>query len=104
MPSPVTAPRMRDKSRAETNEFCLVLTPDLSAPERASRAIGEHFGTLAEETRRELAAVVADLVDRSLEHRPLTPITVTAVRGHDSVRGEVGHNGDLAAFEIGLGG
>ena len=96
---------MRDKKTvAETNEFCLVLTPDLGAPGQASDAIREHFRTLAEETRRKLAAVVADLVDRAVEERPVTPITVTAVRGPGSVRGEVGEQGHLAAFEIPLRG
>ena len=96
---------MRDKtSAAETNEFCLVLTPGLGAPGQASHAIREHFRTLAEETRRKLAAVVADLVDRAVEQRPPTPITVTAVRGPGSVRGEVGEQGNLAPFEIPLGG
>jgi hypothetical protein len=96
---------MREKTRAaETNEFCLVLTPDLGAPAHASKAIREHFRTVAEETLRKLASLVADLVDRSVAHRPLTPITVTAVRGEHSIRGEVGHNGDRAAFEIALSG
>jgi hypothetical protein len=96
---------MRDKTRvAETNEFCLVLTPDLGAPGQASDAIREHFRNLAEETRRKLAVVVADLVDRAVEQRPVTPITVTAVRGEGSVRGEVGEQGNHAAFEIPLTG
>jgi hypothetical protein len=92
---------MRTKPKAaETNEFCLVLTAELSAPAYASTAIREHFRNVAEETLRNLAALVADLVHRSVALRPLTPITVTAVRGDNSIRGEVGHNGDLAAFEI----
>jgi hypothetical protein len=96
---------MRDKTTtAETNEFCLVLTPDLGAPGYASSAIREYFQTVAEETRRKLAAVVADLVDRAVEQRPMTPITVTAVRGEGSVRGEVGDQGNQAEFEIPLGG
>jgi hypothetical protein len=96
---------MRDKTTtADTNEFCLVLTPDFGAPGHASSAIREHFRTVAEETRRKLAAVVADLVDRAVEQRPMTPITVTAVRGERSVRGEVGDQGNQAEFEIPLGG
>jgi hypothetical protein len=96
---------MRDKTKvAETNEFCLVLTPDLGAPGQASHAIREHFRTLAEETRGKLAAVVGELVDRAVEERPVTPITVTAVRGAGSVRGEVGEQGNLARFEIPLRG
>ena len=96
---------MRDKKTvAETNQFCLVLTPHLGASGQASHAIREHYRTLAEETLRKLAAVVADLVDRAVEARPVTPITVTAVRGPGSVRGEVGEQGNLTTFEIPLGG
>jgi hypothetical protein len=96
---------MRDKKTvADTNQFCLVLTPGLGAPGQASDAIREHFRTLAEETRRKLAAVVADLVDRAVQGRPVTPITVTAVRGAGSVRGEVGEQGNLTTFEIPLHG
>ena len=102
--SPLGAPGMRDKTAAETNEFCLVLTPDLGAPAYAGRAIQEHFRTLAEETLRKLAALVADLVHRAVEARPPTPITVTAVLGPSSVRGEVGEQGNLASFEIPLAG
>jgi len=96
---------MRDKTRAaETNEFCLVVTPDPEAAAQASEAIWEHFRALADETRRPLAAIVAELVDRSVEHRPLTPITVTAVLGTDSIRGEVADDGNLAPFEVALAG
>jgi len=94
---------MGTKTRAaETNEFCLVLTADYRAAAQASEAIWEHFSALAAETRKKLAVLVAELVERAVEHRPLTPITVTAVPGPDSIRGEVGDEGNFAAFEVPL--
>jgi hypothetical protein len=94
---------MGPKTRANDAEFCLVLTPTRWAPMRASEAIREHFGMLAEETRKHLAAVVAELVQSSVDRRPRTPITVTVALGLNSIHGEVSdHLGDLVPFVIPL--
>jgi hypothetical protein len=94
---------MGPKTRtAETDEFCLVLSPELGAAAYASQAIREHYRILAEETRRQLVAVVSELVDRSVEQRPGAPITVTAALSAESIRGEVADHGDRVSFEIPL--
>jgi len=94
---------MDPKTRAaDTNDFCLVLTPELVASAYAARAIREHFRALAEETRRKLVGVVSELVERSVEQRPDTPITVTAALGSDSIRGEVADHAGFSTFEIPL--
>jgi hypothetical protein len=88
----------------DPNEFCLVLTPGLSAPGRASEAIRQHFGGLAEEIRSNLGALVGELVERSVERRPRSPITVMAVLYADAIRGEVSDPVDLVSFEVPLAG
>jgi hypothetical protein len=90
--------------RPDANEFCIVLTPGQSAPASASEAIRRHFGALAEEIRSNLAALVGELVERSVERRPRSPITVMAVLGTDAIRGEVSDPGDLVSFEVPLAG
>jgi hypothetical protein len=98
-----SGPGMVTKTQApDANEFCLVLTPTLSAPVRAREATRQRFGMLADETRRELAAIVGELVESSVERRPRKPITVTVVLGADSIRGEVADQSDLVPFEIPL--
>jgi hypothetical protein len=94
---------MGAKTRAaQTKDFCLVLSPDRSAHLRASEALRERFRLLAEETRRKLVAVVAELVDDAVARRCGWPIRVTVVLGRDSIRGEVADQADLVAFEIPL--
>ena len=104
-PSPLAALGMEPKTRATNKtEFCLVLTPQWGAAAHASLALRKHFRVLAEETRMRLVSVVTELVDRSVEQGPGTPITVTAALGADSVRGEVADRGGLVSFEIPLTG
>jgi hypothetical protein len=94
---------MEPKTQApDANEFCLVLTPTVSAPVRASEAIRQRFGVLADDIRSNLAAVVGELVESSVERRPRRPITVMVGLGADVIRGEVSDNGDLVPFEIPL--
>jgi hypothetical protein len=85
---------------AELTDFCLVLTPSLTAAGRASEAIRKRFTFLAEETSREVAAVVAELVQRSVERRPRKPITVTIALDPDAIRGEVSDHGGIVPFQI----
>jgi hypothetical protein len=94
--------RMETKTRgADLTDFCLVLTPTLTAADRASEAIWKRFTFLAEEIRREVAAVVAELVQSSVERRPRVPITVSIALESDVIHGEVS-DGDLFPFEIPL--
>jgi hypothetical protein len=83
-------------SAAGGGEFCLVLTPSLEAAGRASEAIRQRFTILAAETRSNLAAVVAELVQNSVDHRPGRPITVTVALGADAIRGEVADHSNPA--------
>jgi hypothetical protein len=85
---------------AELTDFCLVLTPTLNAPERAGDAIRNRFKFLDDETRGNVAAVVAELVQRSVERRPRGPITVTIALDADAIHGEVSDHGDLRPFHI----
>jgi hypothetical protein len=94
---------MRKRTQApDANEFCLVLTPTASAPLRASEAIRQRFGALADQVRRDLAALVGELVEDSVERRPRKPITVTIVLGAGAIRGEVSDPDNLVQFEIPL--
>jgi hypothetical protein len=95
--------RMEIETRApELTDFCLVLTPTLTAAARASEAVRKRFTFLPEETRREVASVVAELVETSVERRPRKPITVVISLDSDAIRGEVYDQGDIARFEIPL--
>jgi hypothetical protein len=87
---------------ADLTDFCLVLTPTLGAAERASEAIRKRFAFLAEETRDEIAARVAQLVQSSVDGRPRKPITVSIALDTDAIRGEVSDHGDLFEFEVSL--
>jgi two-component sensor histidine kinase len=82
---------------ARADEFRLVLSPDRGAGFRAREAVRQRFGTLAEATRRDLIAVVTELVNNSVEHGPGKPITLTLVLGRESIRGEVADQGNPAA-------
>jgi hypothetical protein len=94
---------MEIETRApELTDFCLVLTPTLTAAARASEAVRKRFTFLAEETRLQVAGVVAELVESSVERRPRKPITVAISLDSDAIRGEVSDQGDLVPFEIPL--
>jgi signal transduction histidine kinase len=81
---------------AHADEFRLVLSPDRGAGFKARKAVRQRFGTLAEATRRDLIAVVTELVNNSVEHGPGKPITLTLVLGRESIRGEVADQGNPA--------
>jgi anti-sigma regulatory factor (Ser/Thr protein kinase) len=49
---------------------------------------------LAEQTRMDLAAVVAQLVQNSVQGDPRGPITVTVVLGAEAIHGEVTDQGN----------
>lgn len=96
---------MKTKTRPpDTTEFCLALTPAPGAAARASDAVLRRFTALAEETRRELAAVVTELVESSVERGPGRPITVAVLLGADAIRGEVADHEGFVPFEIAVTG
>ena len=84
------------KTAAHAEEFRLVLSPNRGAGFRARQAVRQRFSILPEATRRDLVAVVTELVNNSVEHGPGTPITLTVVQGTDSIRGEVADQGNPA--------
>ena len=86
---------------ADLTDFCLVLTPTTGAAERVSEAVRKRFAFLAEETRDELVARVAELVQKSVDGRPRKPITVSIALETDLIHGEVS-DGDLFPFQIPL--
>jgi hypothetical protein len=92
----------RETRATELTDFCLVLTPTLGAADRASEAIWKRFAFLADEVRREVAAVVAELVQSSVERRPRKPITVSIALEANAIHGEVSDQGDLVPFQIPL--
>ena len=92
----------RDRRAGDLPDFCLVLTPTLTAAERAREAIRRRFAFLADENSSEVTAVVANLVQSSVERRPRTPITVTIAVDTEVIRGEVSDNDELVPFEIPL--
>ena len=85
---------------AQLTDFCLVLAPTLDAAERASEAIRKRFTFLADETRLHVAAVVAELVQKSVERRKNGPITVTIALDADAIHGEVSERGDPHRFHV----
>jgi hypothetical protein len=95
---------METKTRAtDATEFYLVLTPAFGAPFRASEAVMRRFGNLVEENRRDLAALVAELVTSSVARGPGGPITVAIAVDADVIHGEVSDQHDLVPFELPLG-
>jgi len=60
------------------------------------------FRSLPEETRRDLAAVVAEQVTNSVARDRAGPITVAVAVGADAIHGEVSDQGDLVPFELPL--
>jgi anti-sigma regulatory factor (Ser/Thr protein kinase) len=84
------------KRTAHADEFRLVLSPNAGAGFRARQAVRQHFSRLPEPTRRDLVAVVTELVNNSVKHGPGKPITLTVSQGTDSIRGEVADQGNPA--------
>jgi two-component sensor histidine kinase len=84
-------------NEAHADEFRLVLSPNRAAGFRAREAVRQRFRFLAEATRRNLIAVVTELVNNSVEHGPGKPITLTLVLGRKSIHGEVADQGNPAA-------
>jgi hypothetical protein len=87
----------------DASEFYLVLTPAFGAPFRASDAVTERFGNLPEETRRDLAAVVAELVTNAVARGLGGPITVAIAVGDEAIHGEVTDHGELVPFDMPIG-
>ena len=87
---------------ADLTDFCLVLTPTLTAAERAGEAVRKRFTFLSDDTRTEVAATVADLVESSVARRPGGPITVSIALDPDAIRGEVSDRRALVPFEFPL--
>ena len=86
----------------DLTDFCLVLTPTLTAGARASEAIRKRFSFLTEATTSEVAAVVADLVESSVERRSRGPITVAIALDDGAIRGEVSDGSGLVPFELSI--
>jgi hypothetical protein len=94
---------MEMETRAgDLTDFCLVLTPTLSAADRASEAIIKRFTFLPEGMAREVANLVADLVESSVERRARGPITVVIALEQDAIRGEVSDRSEIVPFELPL--
>jgi anti-sigma regulatory factor (Ser/Thr protein kinase) len=81
----------------KTEEFRLVLSPDLRAGWRARRALRQRLADrLPPHTLTDLITVVTELVNNAVAHGPGRPITVTLVTGEETIRGEVADQGNPA--------
>lgn len=89
---------MESKKRAsQSDEFRLVLSPNRRAGSRARQAIRQRFSkTLTSATLGDLFSVVTELVNNSVQHGPVKPITVTLLMSGESIRGEVADQGNPA--------
>jgi hypothetical protein len=87
----------------DASEFYLVLTPAFGAPFRASEAVMGRFGYLPEETRRDLAAVVTELVTNAVARGLGGPITVAIAVGDEAIHGEITDHGEIVPFEMPVG-
>ena len=75
-----------------------MLSPDTQAGWRARNALRQRFAeALPRRTLIDLIAVVTELVNNSVRHGPGRPVTVTVVVGDETVRGEIGDQGNPAA-------
>jgi anti-sigma regulatory factor (Ser/Thr protein kinase) len=82
----------------QSEEFRLVLSPDLRAGWRARSALRQRFSDrLPAPTLTDLIAVVSELVNNAVAHGPGKPITVTLVTGSETIRGEVADQGNPAS-------
>jgi len=81
----------------KTEEFRLVLSPDLRAGWRTRSALRQRFADrLPAHTLTDLITVVTELVNNAVAHGPGRPITVTLVMGGETIRGEVADQGNPA--------
>jgi two-component sensor histidine kinase len=81
-----------------SEEFRLVLSPDLRAGWRARSALRQRFSNrLPAPTLTDLISVVSELVNNSVAHGPGKPIMVTLVTGSETIRGEVADQGNPAS-------
>ena len=89
---------MESKKRAsQSDEFRLVLSPNRRAGSRARQAIRQRFSKrLPSETLGDVFSVVTELVNNSVQHGPVKPITVTLLMSGESIRGEVADQGNPA--------
>jgi two-component sensor histidine kinase len=82
----------------QSEEFRLVLSPDLRAGWRARSALRQRFSNrLPAATLTNLISVVTELVNNAVAHGPGKPITVTLVTGTETILGEVADQGNPAA-------
>jgi anti-sigma regulatory factor (Ser/Thr protein kinase) len=82
----------------QPEEFRLVLSPDTEAGWRARQALRQRFTEgLPPPVLIDLTAVVTELINNAVAHRPQRPITVALAIDGDSIRGEVADQGNLAA-------
>jgi anti-sigma regulatory factor (Ser/Thr protein kinase) len=82
----------------KSEEFSLVLSPDLEAGWRVRHALRQRFSaSLPPSTIINLVAVVTELVNNAVAHGPGRPITVSLVRDNEVIRGEVADRGNPAA-------
>ena len=84
----------KKKTALDAGEFRLVLSPDRRAGLKAREAVRQRFSALPTATLTDLLAVVTELVNNAVEHGPARPITLTLVRGADSIRGEIADQGN----------
>jgi hypothetical protein len=89
-------------SAADLTDFCLVLTPTLTAAGRAADAVRKRFEFLDQGIRKDLASRVADLVGSSVERRSGGPITVIIALERSAIHGEVSDRTELVPFQIPL--
>ena len=81
----------------KTEEFRLVLSPDLRAGWRTRSALRQRFADrLPPHTLTDLITVVTELVNNAVAHGPGRPITVTVLTGDGPIRGEVADQGNPA--------
>jgi anti-sigma regulatory factor (Ser/Thr protein kinase) len=75
-----------------------VLSPDTVAGWRARQALRQRFSeALPPRVLIDLTAVVTELINNAVAHRPQRPITIALAIDGDSIRGEVADHGNLAA-------
>ena len=89
---------MESSGPTQSEEFRLVLSPDLRAGWRARSALRQRFSNrLPAPTLTDLISVVSELVNNSVAHGPGKPIMVTLVTGSETIRGEVADQGNPAS-------
>jgi anti-sigma regulatory factor (Ser/Thr protein kinase) len=82
----------------QPEEFRLVLSPDTEAGWRARQALRQRFAAaIPPRALIDLTAVVTELINNAVAHRPQRPLTVALAIEGDSIRGEVADQGKQAA-------